>query len=79
MKWIKYSKYTGEDFGVDASDLLQALSDFLLQSGASESVERTEGLIQEQDLGFHGKCPCERNTLPHPAGKLGRIFVTSRG
>ena len=33
MKWIKYSKYTGEDFGIDADDLLKALSDFLLQSG----------------------------------------------
>src|SRR5579862_3877097 len=30
---INYSKYTGEDFGVSAEDLLQALSDFLLQSG----------------------------------------------
>jgi Ca-activated chloride channel family protein len=30
---IKYSKYTGEDFGIDANDLLQALSDFLLESG----------------------------------------------
>ena len=33
MKWITYSRYTGEDFGIDADDLLQALSDFLLQSG----------------------------------------------
>ena len=33
MKWIKYSRYTGEDLGVDAEDLLQALSDFLLESG----------------------------------------------
>jgi Ca-activated chloride channel family protein len=33
MKWIKYSKYTGEDFGIDAEDLLKALADFLLQSG----------------------------------------------
>src|SRR5258708_5287332 len=33
MKWIKYSKYTGEDFGIDADDLLKALADFLLQSG----------------------------------------------
>ena len=33
MKFIKYSKYTGEDFGIDAQDLLKALSDFLLQSG----------------------------------------------
>ena len=30
---IQYSRYTGEDFGVGAEDLLQALSDFLLQSG----------------------------------------------
>jgi Ca-activated chloride channel homolog len=30
---IEYSKYTGEDFGIGAEDLLQALSDFLLQSG----------------------------------------------
>src|SRR5689334_22299829 len=30
---IKYSRYTGEDFGISAEDLLQALSDFLLQSG----------------------------------------------
>jgi len=30
---INYSKYTGEDFGISAEDLLQALSDFLLQSG----------------------------------------------
>ncbi len=36
MKWIKYSKYTGEDFGINAEDLLQALSDFLLQSGFND-------------------------------------------
>jgi Ca-activated chloride channel family protein len=33
MKWIKYSQFTGEDFGIDAEDLLRALSDYLLQSG----------------------------------------------
>src|SRR4051794_41088007 len=33
MKWIHYSKYTGEDLGIDAEDLLKALSDFLLESG----------------------------------------------
>jgi Ca-activated chloride channel family protein len=33
MKWIRYSKYTGEDLGIDADDLLKALSDFLLESG----------------------------------------------
>src|SRR6267378_1438254 len=33
MKWIRYSKYTGDDLGLSAEDLLRALSDFLLESG----------------------------------------------
>lgn len=33
MKWVKYSRYTGEDLGIDGDDLLKALSDFLLGSG----------------------------------------------
>src|ERR1039458_10372024 len=33
MKWIRYSKYTGEDLGIEPEQLLQALSDFLLASG----------------------------------------------
>ncbi len=33
MKWIHYSKYTGEDLGIEAEDLLKALADFLLESG----------------------------------------------
>jgi Ca-activated chloride channel family protein len=33
MKFVKYSKYTGDDLGIDAQDLMKALSDFLLQSG----------------------------------------------
>jgi len=36
MKWIKFSKYTGDDFGIDANDLMQALSDFFLQSGFND-------------------------------------------
>ena len=49
MKWIKYSKYTGEDFGIDAQDLLQALSDFLLQSGFNDPYNPS-GQWQEQSL-----------------------------
>jgi Ca-activated chloride channel family protein len=30
---IKYSRFTGEDFGIGAEDLLKALADFLLESG----------------------------------------------
>lgn len=33
MKWIRYSRYTGEDFGIDSEDLMRALADFFLQSG----------------------------------------------
>ena len=33
MKRITYRKYTGEDFGISAEDLMKALSDFFLQSG----------------------------------------------
>src|SRR3984957_287667 len=33
MKYIHYSKYTEEDLGIGAEELLQALSDFLLESG----------------------------------------------
>ena len=33
MKSIEYSRYTGEDFGITAEDLMRALSDFFLQSG----------------------------------------------
>jgi Ca-activated chloride channel homolog len=33
MKYIRYSKYTEEDLGIGAEELLEALSDFLLESG----------------------------------------------
>ena len=33
MKSIRYSRYTGDDFGLSAEDLLKALADFFLESG----------------------------------------------
>jgi Ca-activated chloride channel family protein len=36
MKSIRYTKYTGDDFGIESEDLMQALADYLLQSGFSE-------------------------------------------
>src|SRR5579864_1029607 len=41
VKWIRYSKYTGDDLGISAEDLLKALSDFFLESG-----------FQSQYMGF---------------------------
>jgi Ca-activated chloride channel family protein len=37
MRWITYSRYTGEDLGIGAEDLLRTLADFFLESGFSQS------------------------------------------
>jgi Ca-activated chloride channel family protein len=42
MKWINYTRFTGEDFGLAAEDLMQALADFFLASG-----------FEQQFFGFH--------------------------
>ena len=36
MKSVRYSRYTGEDFGLSAEDLMRALADYFLQSGFSD-------------------------------------------
>jgi Ca-activated chloride channel homolog len=41
MKWINYSRFTDDDFGLSSEDLLKALSDFFLESG-----------FQNQYMGF---------------------------
>ncbi len=33
MRWVNYSRYTGEDLGIGAQELMQALADFFLESG----------------------------------------------
>ena len=33
MKFIKYTRYTGDDFGISAEDLIRALSEYFLRSG----------------------------------------------
>ena len=33
MKSVRYTRYTGDDFGLSAEDLLKALADFFLESG----------------------------------------------
>jgi Ca-activated chloride channel family protein len=58
MKWVRFSKYTGDDFGIDGSDLMQALANFFLQSGFnnpymqfsewdSQTIEDLKRAIQE--------------------------------
>ena len=49
MKWVRYTRYNGEDFGIEADDLLKALSDFLLQSGF-ESPYSPYGELGDQTL-----------------------------
>src|SRR3984885_13145522 len=41
MKWIHYTRFTGDDFGLSSEDLLKALSDFFLESS-----------FQNQYMGF---------------------------
>lgn len=56
MKW-NYTKYNGDDFGIDSEDLMRALSEFFLQSGyemqfmpfdefSSNSMEALKDAIQ---------------------------------
>jgi Ca-activated chloride channel family protein len=40
MKWVRFSKYTGEDLGIDAEDLMNALADFFLESGFNDPYMR---------------------------------------
>ena len=54
MKWINYTKYTPEDLGISAEDLMKALADYLLSSGFnnpyaqfSEFNEHTLEQLQE--------------------------------
>lgn len=43
MKWVSYTKYTGDDLGLTSEDLLKALSEFFLQSGfGSQDMQFSE-------------------------------------
>lgn len=43
MKWVSYTKYTGDDLGITSEDLLKALSEFFLQSGfGSQDMQFSE-------------------------------------
>ena len=33
MRWIRYSQFVDDDFGISAEDLMRALADYFLQSG----------------------------------------------
>ncbi len=49
MKWVKFSKFTGDDFGIDAQDLMNALADFFLGSGFDNPYMQS-GRWNQQDL-----------------------------
>jgi Ca-activated chloride channel family protein len=49
VRWVKYSRFTGDDLGITAEDLMQALADYLLQSGfGREQYQFSE--LNEQTL-----------------------------
>ena len=43
MKWVNFSKYTGDDFGIDSQELMEALSDFFLESGFNNQFAQRYG------------------------------------
>jgi len=49
MKWVNFSKFNGDDFGIDAQDLMDALADFLLGSGFNNPYMQA-GQWDQQDL-----------------------------
>ena len=40
VRWINYGKFTGDDLGISAEDLLNALAEYLLQSGFGRDTVR---------------------------------------
>jgi Ca-activated chloride channel family protein len=49
MKFIRYSRFTGEDFGISSEDLLRALSQYFLRSGF-ENYDDPFSDLNEQTL-----------------------------
>src|ERR1700679_2318794 len=51
MKRVRYTKFTGDlSSSVDLDDLMQALSDFLLDSGFQDPMSRFQSLDGEQTM-----------------------------
>lgn len=46
MRWINYTKYLGDDFGISTEDLLKALTNFFLQSGFGDPYMQFSELNQ---------------------------------
>src|SRR5690606_21939410 len=53
--------------------------DQVLEVRARLGVERTEGLVHEQDLRLVGDPPSDRDALLHPARQLPRVLVDEVG
>jgi Ca-activated chloride channel homolog len=47
VKWIRYTKYTGDDLGISTEDLLKALSEFFLQSGFGDPYMQFSEMNQQ--------------------------------
>ena len=43
MKWVRFSKYTGDDLDIDSQDLMDALADFFLNSGFDSQFAQYTG------------------------------------
>ena len=43
MRWVNFTKYTGDDLGIDSQDLMNALADFFLDSGFNSQFTQYTG------------------------------------
>ncbi len=51
------------------------LHQLVLQLGAGQRIERAEGLVHQQHLGFHRQRPGDADALLHAAGDFVRVLV----
>ena len=49
--------------------------ELVLYRAAGQSIQSTEGLVEQQHLGLNGKGSGDAHPLLHAAGKFGRLFV----
>src|SRR6266550_8079168 len=67
----------------DEDDCLPGLlpdpQELLLEESPSLLVQRTEGLIHQEDLWINGQCPCKPDPLLHAARQLTRQATLEPG
>ena len=79
MKSVRYGRYTGEDLGLSAEDLMRALSDFFLESGFNDPYFQFSEMNAKtlEDLKRALEQAIERGDMFDPETHLSRFEVNS--